>query len=151
MDKVDSKFAPEQLLSAKRVFISNATGEGVSPQGVSDLTYHEFYVDMKSWGAYQLVSAPADADLILQIRYAMALGPVSVMGRNGQSEQYEEFTLIIRDPKTQTVLWAFTRGIPGAQRQSTGRKNFDQTLGAIVDDFKKLVAPPTTAGDSTKK
>ena len=123
----------------------------MSPQGVSDLTYNEFYAHLKNWGAYQLVSSPADADLILQIRYVTSLGSVLVINRNGGSGQYETFTLTIRDPKTQTVLWAFTRSIPGAQRQSTGRKNFDQTLGAIVEDFKKLVAPPAPSRESTKK
>jgi len=128
---------PAQLLSARKAFISNASGEGVTPQGVSDLTYDEFYADIKSWGAYELVSAPSGADLILEIRYEMALGPVNVMNGNGQSPQYEDFRLVIRDPKTRTVLWAFTRGIQGA-----GRKNFDLALSQIVDDLKKLVAPP---------
>jgi hypothetical protein len=134
---------PEQLLSAKKVFISNTTGKSVSPEGVSDLTYNEFYADMKSWGAYELVSSPANADLILEIRYEMVFGAVNVVNGMGGSGQFEAFQLVIRDPKTRTVLWAFTRAIQGANRQATGRKNFDSALSQMVDDLKKLVAPPT--------
>ena len=38
---------PGQLLSARKVFISNASGIVIAAQGVSDLTYNEFYAALK--------------------------------------------------------------------------------------------------------
>jgi hypothetical protein len=65
---------PAQILTSKRVFISNA---GVSTTeltyyvaahtGGANGLYNEFYVAMKDWGRYELVAAPADADLVLDI------------------------------------------------------------------------------------
>ena len=34
------------------------------------MTYNEFYAAMKSWGRYELVSSPADADMVFEIRFA---------------------------------------------------------------------------------
>jgi hypothetical protein len=143
---------PAQLLSAKKVFVSNASGEAVTPQGVSELAYNEFYADLKSWGAYELVGTPADADLVLEMRYELIIQPSEVSRGNGGTSQFEQFRLIVRDPKTQTVLWAFTRVIPGANRQSTGRKNFDQTMAAIVGDLRELATTSSiSAGTAAKK
>ena len=58
------------ILTAKKVFISNTTGEMVLPPGDPDMTYNEFYAAMKSWGRYELVTSPADADMVLEIRFA---------------------------------------------------------------------------------
>jgi hypothetical protein len=61
---------PSTILTAKKVFISNTTGEMVLPPGNPDMTYNEFYAAMKSWGRYELVSSPADADMVFEIRFA---------------------------------------------------------------------------------
>jgi hypothetical protein len=66
---------PSPIFAAKSVFISNATGEVFLPHGNPDLTYNSFYEAMKSWGRYQLVSSPSDADLIFEIRFTFANGP----------------------------------------------------------------------------
>src|ERR1035441_8663261 len=60
---------PSQILTAKKVFISNAGGEydaGIWSGG-RERSYNEFYAAMKSWGRYELVSSPGDADLVFQV------------------------------------------------------------------------------------
>jgi hypothetical protein len=64
---------PTQLLTSKRVFISNA-GSTIGKAPVN-LAYNEFYAYMKSWGKYELVSAPADSDLIFEIHFVAAGSP----------------------------------------------------------------------------
>src|SRR5271154_1239072 len=79
---------PAPIFTAKKVFVSNATGEIALPPGNPDLTYNEFYAAMKSWGRYELVSSPADADLVIEIRLAYtASNPRSLRAT-------------VRDPKT---------------------------------------------------
>ena len=50
---------PSLLLSAKKVFISNAGADsGLFPHpfsGDPDRAYNEFYANVESWGRYQLV------------------------------------------------------------------------------------------------
>ena len=83
--------APVPIFSAKKVFVSNATGEIRLPLGNPDLAYDEFYAAMKSWGRYEIVSSPADADLVFEIRYTFVIGPTGVTQGNGGSTQGFQF------------------------------------------------------------
>lgn len=52
-----------------------------------NLSYDAFYVAMKSWGKYELLSAPSEADLIFEIHFT------------GNLTSYPELRLSIVDPK----------------------------------------------------
>ena len=60
---------PQQILATKKVFISNGGGEDGAKapwtgyRGAPDRAHNEFYAGMKSWGRYQIVEAPGEADL----------------------------------------------------------------------------------------
>jgi hypothetical protein len=61
---------PPQILAAKRVFIGNAGGEDLSLYtGGPDRPYNQFYAAVKSSGRFELLSAPADADLLFEISF----------------------------------------------------------------------------------
>ena len=130
---------PSQIFSAKTVFISNTSGRQATYPGISELTYDGFYAAMKSWGKYQLVSEPANADLIFEIRYATALGPTNVSGGNGGSGQYAEFDLTILDTKTHVVLWALSETVTPIKHKSD-QESLEQALANLVADTKKLVS-----------
>jgi hypothetical protein len=133
---------PVQILSGKRVFVSNATGESMVPAGSGELTYNQFYVSMKDWGRYELAAVPADADLIFEIHYEAGSGWVSVYKREGGSVQLPQIRLIVRDPKTRTVLWAFTEAVQAVGKKSTGMHNFQHSMAALMGDLKALTANP---------
>jgi hypothetical protein len=132
---------PTQILAGKKVFISNASGENASAAAAPDLAYNELYAALKSWGRYELVGAPADAELIFEIRYVIAIGAMTVASGNGASAQDPEIILVIRDPKTHVLLWAFNESLHVAKKR-TGRQAFDATIAKIVEDAKALVARP---------
>jgi hypothetical protein len=138
---------PTPIFTAKKVFISNAAGENAVPAGRPELTYNEFYAAMKSWGRYELVSAPVDADLVFEIRFTLVLGPIDVTKGSGISTKDFQIQLVILDPKSQVVLWPIVEHVRPWNLATTGRKNFDQSMDALVDDLKKLATPPgaTTA------
>ena len=142
---------PAQILTGKKVFISNASGQSAAPSGVPDLTYNEFYADIKSWAKYEIVSAPADADLVFEIRFTSQIGTTSVMNGTGGSGQDFQFRLVIRDPKTRTVLWAFTESVPQAANRAASRKKFDDAMTAIVNDVKKLTSQQAAMNDGGQK
>jgi len=59
---------PSQILTAKKVFISNAVS-GIDPKiwsGGPAQPYNELYAAIKSWGRYELVGDPAAADLVFE-------------------------------------------------------------------------------------
>jgi hypothetical protein len=138
---------PPQILAAKKVFVANAGGD--EPliddgqfSGGSDRTYNQFYAAMKTWGRYELVGAPVDADVLFEIEFTVP--PIAGAASRGDSiagRPYDpQFRLVIRDPKTNALLWAFTEHAAWAILQGNRDKNFDQALARIVSDVQGLSA-----------
>ena len=124
---------PIQVINGKKAFISYR--ESDADPGAPDLTYNEFYALMKSWGKYELVPAPADADLIFEIRFVSGLSD-------------SQLCLSIVDPKTHVVLWPFIQHVEGSSRETARRKKFDEAMSDLVDDLKSVTTPPAPANDA---
>jgi hypothetical protein len=148
--KTDAAPVPAQIFTAKKAFISNSTGEDNGLlfdhyNGGPDRAYNQFYRAIKSWGRYELVSIPSDADLFLELHFTAPSGPVTFNG--GKSEQRPQFGLVILDPRTHAVLWTFTEYLNA--RHATHDESFDQAIAKIADDIKKLAerTPVKAEGD----
>ena len=131
---------PSQILTAKKVFISNAGGDfgHWSWSGGQARTYNEFYAAIKGWGRYELVSAPGDADLVLAI---IGHHPIDTGGDNVFA--VPQFGLMLMDPKTHIVLWTLDEHVSqGMGTQKTRDKNFEDALNKLVGDLKALTAQP---------
>jgi len=121
---------PVQVLTAKKVFISY--GESDADPGAPDLTYNEFYAMMKSWGKYELVSAPADSDLVFEVRYLSGISD-------------SQLRLSIVDPKTHIVLWPFVQHVESSSRETARRQKFYEAMADLVEDVKKVTSQPVPA------
>lgn len=131
---------PAQIITGKKIFISNAQGESSAVTAAPNQTYNEFYAAMKEWGRYELVVTPAEAELIFEIRFSVSQGPMRVSLGNGMSPQEPQVRLVIFDPRTHVVLWAFTELVKQAALTANERKNFKLTLDKVVNDVKELTA-----------
>jgi hypothetical protein len=136
---------PAQILEAKKVFVANAGGDDPSPDdpelsGDPDRAYNQFYAAMKTWGRYELVSAPADADLWFEIRFTMPPATRAVFKGDtvGTAPFDPQVRLVIRDPKTNAILWGFTEHVAWAILKGNRDKNFDLALARIVSDVQRL-------------
>ncbi|MFY9675530.1 MAG: hypothetical protein WB817_01730 [Terriglobales bacterium] len=121
---------PNQILGAQKVFISNGGEDGwldYDPKHDPNLTYNEFWLDMKSWGKYELVSSPADADVVFEIHLLLL-------------DRSPQLRLLILDPKSHITLWTLNQIPSVASRDATARKNFDKALNALVTTLQGLVA-----------
>jgi hypothetical protein len=146
---------PAQILSAKKIFIANAGGDQPlldDPQfsGGVERSYNQFYAAIKAWGRYEIVGAPGDADLLLEIRFTVPPvgGPV-VRGDTIGGRPYDpQFQLVIRDPKINALLWGFTEHAQWAILQGNRDRNFDQAVDRLVNNLRALVAraQPAAAG-----
>lgn len=131
---------PSQIAEAKKLFISNLGEESNYYmanrnlyRGGADRAYNQFYDAMKSWGKYELVSAPADADLVF-----------TILCQHKDIRVYApEFRLLIIDPKTHITLWGITEYLEPAGMAKNREKNYDFAMAALVDDVKKIVATPS--------
>jgi len=143
---------PAQITSGKKVFISNAPGDIDSAySGGASRPYDQFYAAMKSWGRYELVGAPADADLVFEISFISPLGTTEVTNGSGASNKIPQIRLVVVDPKTHVPLWWFSEPIGGALRQATRDKNYDEAMTLIVNDVKKMAGQPAAANSGSSK
>lgn len=135
---------PPQIAAAQKVFISNAGGSSLDAildetifNGGPDRPYNQFYAAMKSWGRYELVSSPADADLVLEISWSLTDTGLRlpVLG---------QLRLVIIDPKTHITLWNITEYVQGAMLLGNRDKNFDEAMTTVVNRLK-ILAVPTAA------
>lgn len=146
---------PPQIFAAKKVFIANAGGEqpseGSQYSGDTDRAYNQFYAAMKTWGRYELVESPAEADLWFEIRFTAppASRPVSQGNTLGTAEFDPQFRLVIRDPKTNAILWAFSEHADWAILKGNRDRNFDLGMTRIVTDVQRLSAQ-SDAGEPKK-
>jgi hypothetical protein len=126
---------PTQILTAKKVFIANGGGgfDKKMWDGEPNRAYNEFYAAIKSWGRYQIVGTPAEADLVLQI--SIASSP-----RAGFVISCPQIRLALLDPKTNTVLWALDEFLPTPTKER--EKGFDDAIDNIVSGLKALIAQP---------
>lgn len=144
---------PSQLLTGKKVFISNLPGAlFLSPRTAEDdpyRPYNQFYASLKNWGYYELVSAPTDADLIFEINLTdrPTLGNAMVQS----SYRFAYLDLTVRDPKTQAVLWWFAERVQGANRPATGEKNYNQAMTDLLNDVKRAIGQYPTGPANAKK
>jgi hypothetical protein len=135
---------PTQISAAKTVFISNAGADAHSlarfvPDEDPNRLYDEFYADMKSWGRYQLVGAPADADLVLEI------GLVARISNCSPATYDAQLRLTIFDAKTHFILWSFVEPVEIAYLEGTRERNFKRAMANLVADIKKLAGQTVAA------
>jgi len=149
-NKVQAAPLPSQILTAKKAFISNAGGllDLNMVSGDRRRDYNQFYAAIQAWGHYELVSSPADADLVLQISI------IYIPRQFGdQYVPFPSFRLALVDPKTNISLWVLDEFLvdrPGLSmiREKNRDKAFDEAINRVVDDLKALTAQPAAAAPS---
>lgn len=145
---------PSQILSAKKIFVANAGGEqpwyeDAQFDGAEDRAYNQFYSGMKAWGRYELAATPADADLLFEIQFACppALGAANQGGDSIGGRPFDpHFRLVIREAKTNSLLWVISERVQWAVTRGNRNKNFDQALNRVISDVQNLVGTSTTGG-----
>jgi hypothetical protein len=93
---------PTQILTAKTAFVSNG-GSTSAALSSADL-YSGLYGALRTWGKFQLVTTPSEADLIFVVTYAEIPSDVT----DGTSFLKPQLTLTVLDPKTHIALWTVT-------------------------------------------
>jgi hypothetical protein len=90
---------PTQILTAKKIFISNGGEEpGSNAKGRA---YDQFYAAMKKFGRYEIVGSPSESDVVFEIRATV----VHSENSPGNTVLNTYLNLAILDPKTRIALW----------------------------------------------
>lgn len=132
---------PGQIATAKKIFISNAGDDPHFKRLGLHRSYDQFYAAMKDWGRYEVVTSPAEADIVFEISLA------SHFEKYGHEQDSAPFLrLAILDPKTRITLWEFTEELETGGIVIVGLRldsKFDKAMDRIVEDVKGLVQPPS--------
>jgi len=141
---------PAALLSAKKIFVSNAGSDsGLFPHpfsGDPNRGYNELFAALRAAAQYELVSAPAEADLVLELTLVAPNGPKEANKQYGSADPLPMFRLVIYDRPTHYVLWTLTNSVEVALKQQTHDRNFDEAISNLAADFKAITSAPRAAG-----
>ena len=130
---------PTGLTFGRRLLISNGGADaGLFPHpftGTQDRGYGQFYSLLGANKTYQLVTAPADADLVLELQLTAPSGSLGGDKKRGTEDALPTFKLTIYDRPSHYILWTISQTIDQANLQKTHDKNFDDALALLATQF----------------
>ncbi|HTV14246.1 MAG TPA: DUF4136 domain-containing protein [Acidobacteriaceae bacterium] len=132
---------PVQIARAHSIFVSNGGGPNYYDifTGGPDRAYNTFYADLEKTGRYQLVGAPADADLIFEIH---AIAPM--VGDVGNVAYNPQLILSIIDPRTHAVMWTTTANVRVIGTKKRRDRQFDASVAVLMDKLAEITGQPLT-------
>ena len=145
---------PSQIVNGRRVFIANAAPEvAFLYNGGPNRFYNQFYAAMKSWGRYELVGSPAQADLVFEISSSNPFIGEQIYAQPAARRALTDpqLRLTIIDPATRITLWAFIEHVEPALLQGNRDKNFDLAFASLVNDVRNVAGAPPLAAANGKK
>jgi hypothetical protein len=132
---------PAVIVNAQKVFLTNGGG--------SNLAYDSFYSNMKSWGKYQIVGSPEQADLIIELAYRVEHGGTRVWSSNntydGTTQVHSaqivdpQLVLTIYDAKSKNSLWSTIDHRRLARREKNREKETINSAERLVEELKARV------------
>jgi hypothetical protein len=132
---------PAPLLNGRKAFISYELGDVTAfpdrYSGGPERAYNEFFAQMKTWGRYELVLDPKDADLIFAVRFVDSPGLL-----------VPQIRLSISDAQTHVTLWGFVEQVDPAFFKKHRDASFSESVQLLISDMKALLdssaagAPP---------
>jgi hypothetical protein len=147
-DPPPSAPVPSQIAAAHTVFLVNGGADHNFPIA-EDQAYNSIYAALKTWGRFQLVDSPAQADLILNLH---DIAPVTAVGGGDRTEAYAitspAFQLTLTDARTNIALWTITSPvyISGKGQTRAGWTNI--AITNLVSRVKVLVNQPLSETES---
>jgi hypothetical protein len=125
---------PTEILAAKKIFISNGGTDSFSPAerytSEAYRAYNQLYGALQKSARFQLVSTPAEADLVIEVSTQVAV------------KAQDRVRLTIYETKSHYILWRLDSWVRLSLRRATSDQNFDAAVTKLASDFEKLASPP---------
>lgn len=138
---------PAQIAAARTVFLTNSGADANFPVDETK-AFNDVYAALQSWGHYQFVTSPAQADLIFDLHDIAPLTDVTG-GRGGvYSISSPAFQLVIVDAKTNVTLWTVTSPVDIAGRSKARAQWYSLAVTNLVSRVKVLAGQPLSAAES---
>jgi len=126
-----------------RVFLSstgNAYEMGRFTFDWPALPYNMLYAALQNTGRFQLVMAPAQAELIFEIHYADPERNIYIGTSDGSATpEYEDYD----SPQIKLVVWnSATRAVLLVTTEYVGNNSFEQAIASLVDKVEAALGQP---------
>jgi hypothetical protein len=141
---------PAQISASHTVFLSNGGADASFPVNATQ-AYNDIYKALASWGRYQLVTSPDQADLIFQLRGVSTLSTYGT-DDNIYTVNNPAFQLTIVDPKSNVTLWTITSPVALAGNKQTWARWLTISETNLVSRIKVVAGEqlaPTETADLT--
>ena len=132
------------------VVVQNAKKAFLTEGGGAPLAFDDFYADMKKWGRFQLASSPADADIIIELKYLIEdKGSHVGSSYNSYTKRTQVYSvdvtdpqvvLSIFDPKSSQLLWSITDHTRLARLEKNREKEIIKSADRIVEELQLRIA-----------
>lgn len=132
---------PGFVVKAHKVFVTNGGG--------SPLAFDEFYSQMKTWGRYELVGSPSEAEVVIELKYFVQdNGPRVWSSTNTYTGQTQVHSAEITDPqlqvniydaKTKDLLWSVTDHRRLARLEKNREKETVNSADRLVGGLRERV------------
>jgi hypothetical protein len=137
---------PAQIAAAHTVFLTNAGADANFPVD-ENTAYTKVFTALQDWGRYQFVTAPAQADLIFQLRDIAPITNVTGYRGGVYTLNSPAFELTIIDAKTNMPLWTVTSPVQLYGSGKTEAKWFAIAMTNLVSRVKVLANQPLTVDE----
>jgi hypothetical protein len=144
------------IANAKKVFLLDGqTNSQYLTKNGNALAFDTLYAGMKSWGKYELVDSPKDADIVIELQYRpYSEGSRSYYNAFTKTVQTRDafgadFALVIYDAKSKEQLWSTTDDCGAARRVSNQQKEVIKSVGRLIDSLKARTAVGSMPGTVT--
>lgn len=137
---------PDFIVRAQRVFVTNGGG--------NPLAFDEFYSQIKTWGRYQLVGSPSEAQVIIELKYFVEDHGTHVSSYTntytGQTQVVShemidpQLQVNIYDAKTKDLLWSVTDHRRLARLEKNREKESVNSADRLAAGLKVRVEVSTT-------
>lgn len=138
---------PSQILHAHKIFLANEGADANFPI-TADASYNAVRSSLQTWGFYQLVESPGEADLIFRLRAIAPITGISGSENSTSASVTPAFEIKIADPVTQVTLWTITSEIGQAARRKTLDQNVASAAATLTARIKVLIGQPLGRGES---
>jgi hypothetical protein len=135
---------PTVVQSARTAFLTNGGGD--------PLAFDEFYAQMKQWGRFELAASPAQADVVIELKYLIEDKGTRVWSStNTYTNQTQvhsaevtdpQLVLSIYEPKSGSLLWSTTDHRRLARLSSNRAKETVNSADRLVRELQDRIGAP---------
>ena len=143
---------PAAIVHARKMFLLNGqtTGQDLTKNG-NILAFDTLYADVKSWGKYELVDSPKDADIVIELQYrpysegSRSFGVYNPSSNTVQTRSVTvagaDFALVIYQATSKEQLWSVSDACGFARLVKNQQKEVIKSIGRLVEGLKTRTAP----------